>query len=634
MALSLKDEFDALSKYSHMLEGNGRITSADLTHMYDHSMVHQRVDIASSAMTTNKPAGDGFINTYFWDNNGKHNAQIWFPNNINLNGGHPQVRYQGGSDTWSAWTNLALAKDFNGSMYIATCNTAAATAAKVVTVSDDQNFALKKGAIVAVKFTNTNTASTPTINVNSTGAKNVWYNNASYTGTSNWVGGYASKYTYYVYDGTYWCWLSMGSEADSTYSTMSVSEGTTGTATTARTMRADYLKQIIESYIATKTDSALSDSSTNPVQNKIITRFADTFYPAGGTNITTTSVNLNTTTYLKVGRFYCASSATAATFTNCPISTAFYMDVYSPISTSIDTEASPAAWTYRLRYLYAFDGSSVWVQFCDTGSGATWNYGAWHRIDARSNAPVITMTNTDPGAGSALAANNFVAVYGASDGQITANDMASNSVATASLQDYSVTRVKLNHLDLVNSGEWVCIGYAYASASTSSTVAATVTIPADYQGQRMQYMVVGAYEVTSVAGANKYTHVEVQIGGAWASNVFYSSQRIFNAQWEWYGASGSGGYDGTSKVFGHEWLCAGDWDSCSFDFFCSSGYPGSHWSWTGKAGGMSGGRPGQWTGGGRVQNGNAIQGFRLCATASLTWGAGSGFAVYARRKNF
>ena len=149
-----------------------------------------------------------------------------------------------------------LTSDAGGNMFVGTCSTAAATAAKVVTVSTDQNFALKAGAIVAVKFTNTNTASTPTINVNNTGAKNIWYNNASYTGTSGNVGGSANRYIYYMYDGTYWVWLNSGTEADTTYSAMSVSEGTTGTATSSRVMRADYLKQIIEHYTDPKVDIA------------------------------------------------------------------------------------------------------------------------------------------------------------------------------------------------------------------------------------------------------------------------------------------------------------------------------------------------------------------------------------------
>ena len=247
----------------------------------------------------------------------------------------------------------------------------------------------------------------------------------------------------------------------------------------------------------------------------------------------------------------------------------------------------------------------------------------------------ITMTSTDPGSGSALAADNYVAVYGNSDGQITSTDLANNSVATANLQDYSVTRVKLNHLDLVNNGEWVCVGYAYLGATTDSTVAVTVDIPADYQGQKMQYKVVGAYECPSVNGSTKYTRVEVKIGGVWkTSNVFNSYQGVVNGNWAWYGGSGSAGYSGTAAWFGHEWTTASDWDSCAFEFIASSCYPGSHWAFSGTAGGMSGGHPGTLNYGGRVQDGNAIQAFRLACAASVKWGQGAGLAVYVRRKNF
>ena len=54
----------------------------------------------------------------------------------------------------------------------AACSTAAATKAKVVTLS---SFALVTGAIVGVKFSYDNTAAAPTLNVNSTGAKSIYY---------------------------------------------------------------------------------------------------------------------------------------------------------------------------------------------------------------------------------------------------------------------------------------------------------------------------------------------------------------------------------------------------------------------------------------------------------------------------
>ena len=54
--------------------------------------------------------------------------------------------------------------------FYGTCNTAAATAAKVITVVDtENNFSLRPGVLVTVKFDNVNTANNPTFNVNNTG---------------------------------------------------------------------------------------------------------------------------------------------------------------------------------------------------------------------------------------------------------------------------------------------------------------------------------------------------------------------------------------------------------------------------------------------------------------------------------
>lgn len=59
--------------------------------------------------------------------------------------------------------------------HFATCTTAAATAAKVAAVA---NFVLVTGAQVLIKFTIANTATNPTININNTGAKAIYYQGA------------------------------------------------------------------------------------------------------------------------------------------------------------------------------------------------------------------------------------------------------------------------------------------------------------------------------------------------------------------------------------------------------------------------------------------------------------------------
>ena len=75
-----------------------------------------------------------------------------------------------------------------------TCETAAATAAKTVTLS---NYALVTGGIVTVKFTNTNTAANPTLNINSKGAKAIQYN-----GSATFTAGILSGAVTFIYDGT------------------------------------------------------------------------------------------------------------------------------------------------------------------------------------------------------------------------------------------------------------------------------------------------------------------------------------------------------------------------------------------------------------------------------------------------
>lgn len=91
--------------------------------------------------------------------------------------------------------------------FYGTCSTAGATATKVVTISTDQNFVLQAGVVIGVKFSISNTASSVKLNVNSTGAKSIWYSNAVYTGTSTDITGYANRLNYYMYDGTHWVFM-------------------------------------------------------------------------------------------------------------------------------------------------------------------------------------------------------------------------------------------------------------------------------------------------------------------------------------------------------------------------------------------------------------------------------------------
>lgn len=92
----------------------------------------------------------------------------------------------------------AAGKD--GQTIYATSSTAAGTAAKVATVTGGTltTSTLKAGVSVSVRFTNANTAASPTLNVNGTGAKAIYTQGVRY---AYWR---ANSTVVFTYDGSYW----------------------------------------------------------------------------------------------------------------------------------------------------------------------------------------------------------------------------------------------------------------------------------------------------------------------------------------------------------------------------------------------------------------------------------------------
>lgn len=72
----------------------------------------------------------------------------------------------------------------------ATCDTAANTDSKVVTIQDSASFTLIEGITIHVYFSNGNTAVSPTLNVNNTGAKSIY-------GLEEWTTGGIFTFTYH-----------------------------------------------------------------------------------------------------------------------------------------------------------------------------------------------------------------------------------------------------------------------------------------------------------------------------------------------------------------------------------------------------------------------------------------------------
>ena len=85
-----------------------------------------------------------------------------------------------------------------------TCATNAATAQKDVTCS---GFELTAGNVIGVLFTTANTAATPTLNVNSTTAKSIYVGNSTPSSTTNVLKWSANTMIYFMYDGTYYRYI-------------------------------------------------------------------------------------------------------------------------------------------------------------------------------------------------------------------------------------------------------------------------------------------------------------------------------------------------------------------------------------------------------------------------------------------
>jgi len=102
----------------------------------------------------------------------------------------------------------------NGSHNYGTCSTATATAAKAVACN---GFKLATGAEITVKFTVTNTAANPTLNVNGTGAKAIYYR-----GSAIAAGYLAANRTYdFRYNGSQWDLVGdIDTNTNTTYSDM------------------------------------------------------------------------------------------------------------------------------------------------------------------------------------------------------------------------------------------------------------------------------------------------------------------------------------------------------------------------------------------------------------------------------
>lgn len=148
--------------------------------------------------------------------------------------------YSAATQSANGLLTAADKKILDSTCKFATCTTTRATAAKVVTLA---NFVLQAGSHIFVKFTATDTANPAsgniTLNVNGTGAKNVFVSQAY---SSFWQATYTHGPFFYnnqvhefVYDGTQWV-MFIGRDINTTYNNATLGQGYGLCATAAATV--------------------------------------------------------------------------------------------------------------------------------------------------------------------------------------------------------------------------------------------------------------------------------------------------------------------------------------------------------------------------------------------------------------
>lgn len=198
--------------------------------------------------------------------------------------------------------------------YYGTCDTASATANKVVTVPASENFVLQIGDIVGVRFTNTNTANNPTLNVNNSGAKPIYYNDDAVHTSNLWAGGEAGRDTVFMYDGTNWVWIAhdvdLNTDALADLTDTAISNPTNGQALVYNSQTGKWKNATPANSLSDLSDTTISSVANNNIlqynstsskwENKALYKKLTATLTAGSTTLTFTDSSIVATSLVKL----------------------------------------------------------------------------------------------------------------------------------------------------------------------------------------------------------------------------------------------------------------------------------------------------------------------------------------------
>ena len=113
---------------------------------------------------------------------------------------------------------------------------------------------------------------------------------------------------------------------------------------------------------------------------------------AYGSSVTANS-NLNTSSYVNIGRYFCDQDTTAASLSNCPTQYAFLMEVHNALKTDINVASD--TWQYIVREITDRQGNK-YIQRCQvSGTPGAWSFQPWYKISTNQNTKttITSLTN-------------------------------------------------------------------------------------------------------------------------------------------------------------------------------------------------------------------------------------------------
>lgn len=111
---------------------NGRVSSLNFKPTEESIYGTIRNDICTQTITDSSRPSDGFVTTYFWDNSGRHDTQMFIPNQTSV---RPRIRTHNDATDWQAWKELAYKSDVDKYAMRSTDNPSTAAYIKLGTIT-------------------------------------------------------------------------------------------------------------------------------------------------------------------------------------------------------------------------------------------------------------------------------------------------------------------------------------------------------------------------------------------------------------------------------------------------------------------------------------------------------------------